>query len=278
MRKLYPLFLFFLFTFPAISFAEDQPLRLSWNKKILQIHGDSIPGGKIEIWYLEAYCRPGSTDRDWHETVIPHETKLVSSNNDGTQLQLKCTLEDGVELYHIIKSSTDEVAFQVKAHNPTKKKSQAHWAQPCMRVGAFTGYEDPADKYAYIQKSFVFLDDKLAMMPTTPWSTNARYIPGQVWAAPGVDRDDVNPRPLNEKTPSNGLIGCFSKDDSMILAMAWDPYQELFQGVIRCLHSDFRIGGLNPGETKMIHGKVYLLPNNVEGLLERYQNDFPKHE
>ena len=28
------------------------------------------------------------------------------------------------------------------------------------------------------------------------------------------------------------------------LATAWEPYQELFQGVIVCMHSDFRIGGL----------------------------------
>ena len=27
------------------------------------------------------------------------------------------------------------------------------------------------------------------------------------------------------------------------MAVAWEPYQELFQGVIVCLHSDFRIGG-----------------------------------
>ena len=31
------------------------------------------------------------------------------------------------------------------------------------------------------------------------------------------------------------------------MATAWEPYQELFQGVIVCLHSDFRIGGLEAG-------------------------------
>jgi hypothetical protein len=47
-------------------------------------------------------------------------------------------------------------------------------------------------------------------------------------------------------------------DDSQILATAWEPYQELFQGVITCLHSDFRIGGLAPGQKKTIRGKLYL--------------------
>jgi len=83
----------------------------------------------------------------------------------------------------------------------------------------------------------------------------------------------VNPRPLNPHTPSNGLIGCFSSDEKQILAMAWKPYQELFQGIITCLHSDFRIGGLKPGETKEIRGKVYIVPADVPALLKRYEQD-----
>jgi hypothetical protein len=86
---------------------------------------------------------------------------------------------------------------------------------------------------------------------------------------------DVNPRPLSDDVPSNGLIGCFSADEKMILAVAFEPYQELFQGVIACIHSDFRIGGLRPGETKKIHGKLYIMPADVDALLKRYEKDFP---
>ena len=63
----------------------------------------------------------------------------------------------------------------------------------------------------------------------------------------------------------------------MILATAWEPYQELFQGVIVCLHSDFRIGGLEPGESKRIRGKIYLVDADVPALLTRYRKDFPEH-
>ena len=57
---------------------------------------------------------------------------------------------------------------------------------------------------------------------------------------------------------------------------AFEPYQELFQGVIVCLHSDFRLGGLKSGETKEIRGKIYLVPNDVEKLVKRYEKDFPE--
>ena len=56
--------------------------------------------------------------------------------------------------------------------------------------------------------------------------------------------------------------------------MAWDQTQELFQGVIVCLHNDPRIGGLKPAEIKKLHGKVYLLRNDPKALLKRYERDF----
>jgi hypothetical protein len=252
----------------------DSPLRLHWDKNFLTISGDQLPGREIKVHYLEAYCRPGSTDADWvRHTVIGHTTELLEADDAGTQIRLKCTLKDGVIVHHEIHSTHDEVDFRIEAHNPTGEPSQAHWAQPCIRLDRFTG----ADQQSYLAKSFVFLDGKLERMPTRDWATKARYVPGQVWCPQGVDRNDVNPRPLSPLVPSNGLIGCYSADENMIFATAFEPYQELFQGVIVCLHSDFRIGGLAPGETKHIRGKIYIVPNDVEALLVRYAKDFPEH-
>jgi CubicO group peptidase (beta-lactamase class C family) len=260
---------------------EPPPLTLEYENGILTVHGDEIPGGKVEILYLEAYCRANSHTTDWVEhTVIPHRTEGVTPSADGTRLTLRDRLTDGVIVDHFIRAGKDEVDFRVAAANPTKRPSEVHWAQPCIRVGPFTGCgrEDTDDKYAYLHRSFVFQQGRLQRMPTDDWAIEARYRPGQVWAAPGVEAADVNPRPLNPHRPSNGLIGCFSRDEKRLLATAWHPYQELFQGVIRCLHSDFRIGGLKRGEVKRIRGKLYLVPNDMDALLERYWKDFPEHK
>lgn len=262
--------------------AEKPTLSLSRQDHWLVIHAPHVPGGEIRTNYLEAYCRPHSTDADWvKHTVIPHRNELLSLSDDKKVLRLRDTLADGVVVDHVITARDDEVDFQLTAHNPTDKASEAHWAQPCVRLGAFTGFTSnergpngaPED---YLPKCFIFLDGKLERMPTREWATKARYTPGQVWAPKGVPRTDVNPRPLNPLTPSNRLIGCFSADDKWIWATAWEPYQELFQGVARCLHSDFRIGGLAPGERKVIRGKVYLVPNDVAGLLQRAERDFAR--
>ena len=253
--------------------ADDLGLRLSWKDNYLTIAGDKLPGREMKVLYIEAYCRPGSTNRKWEQTTIGHGTRLVSATPDGKRLALECTLNDGVKARHEITAGADEVSFAITATNPTDKESAAHWAQPCIRVGAFAG----RDRVTYLDKCFVFVGGKLRRMPTPNWAKEALYTPGQVWCPKNVDRDDVNPRPLSPDVPDNGLIGCYSADEKMIFAVAFEPYQELFQGVITCLHSDFRIGGVKPGETKKVRGRIYFVPADVDGLLKRYTRDFPEH-
>ncbi len=255
----------------------DRQLEIEWENNILTIYGE-FPGKKLETWYLEAYCRPNSQNADWSKhTVVGHKTRLVDATSDKKTIRLQCKLADGVVVDHVITAGRDYVDFQLLAKNPTESDSEAHWAQPCIRVGEFTGLGDPKNKrtYEYLEKSFIFQNGKLQTMPTSDWATKARYVPGQVWRAPNVNPADVNPRPLNPNVPDNGLIGCFGKDNKWLMATAWDPYQELFQGVITCLHSDFRIGGLKAGEQKEIMGRVYIMKNDIPALLARYGKDFP---
>jgi hypothetical protein len=247
----------------------------------LVVRGD-LPGGELRINHIESYCRAGSTDADWvKHTKIPHRSELLSLSEDRKTLKLRDTLEDGVVVDHVITTDAVGVAFTISAHNPTAVASTVHWAQPCVRLASFTGFDpdyttgDPND---YLRQCFVFLDGKATAMPTPVWTTTARYTPGQVWCPTDVPRGDVNPRPLNPQVPSNGLIGCFSKDRAHIAAIAWEPYQELFQGVARCLHADFRIGGLAPGETKTARGRLYLMAGDLDAVVQRYVTDFPEHQ
>jgi hypothetical protein len=263
----------------AVLPAVGAGLTLAREDHWLIIRGEQAP--EIRINYLEAYCRAGSTDADWvKHTVIRHTNQLISLSADKKVLRLRDTLADGLTVEHTITAANDEVDFRLIALNPTERRSEAHWAQPCVRLAAFTGFNPDLSKgdiNDYLPKCFVFLDGKLQRMPTREWATQARYTPGQVWCPANVPRTDVNPRPLSKLVPSNGLIGCFSADEKLVFATAWEPYQELFQGVGRCLHSDFRLAGLQPGEMKIVRGKIYIVTNDVSALLKRYQKDFPEH-
>lgn len=259
--------------------AAGPSLTLERTNNWLVIRGARLPGGELRVNYIEAYCRAGSSDADWDaHTVIPHRTETLARSPDGRILKLRCTLKDGVTVSHRIEAMADEIDFQLTVHNPGTARSEAHWAQACPRLGTFTGVgENGPSLDDYLPKCFVFLGGTLRRMPTPGWAVDARYTPGQVWCPTNVPRGDVNPRPLNPHVPDNGLIGCFSGDDSLIWATAWQPYQELFQGVARCLHADFRIGGLEAGQTRKIRGKMYIVPADVDALLRRYAADFPEH-
>jgi hypothetical protein len=141
-----------------------------------------------------------------------------------------------------------------------------------MRVGKFTGLGQDA----YYRRCFIFTRDGMKMMDKTQRTEEAIYRGGQVYVPAGINTNDVNPRPISPEQPINGLIGCVSVDDKQLLAMAWDQTQELFQGVIVCIHNDPRVGGLAAGEAKQLHGKVYVLANDPDALVKRYNHDFPR--
>ena len=119
--------------------AEPLGLTVSWDKNFLTIRGDKLPGREMKVNYIEAYCRAGSTDQEWGKTVVGHTTELLSAGEDGKSVKLRCTLKDGVTVLHEIRAGDDEIDFRLTAHNSTDKASEAIWAQPCIRVDAFTG-------------------------------------------------------------------------------------------------------------------------------------------
>ena len=118
--------------------AEAPTLKLRWKENFLTVYGDHFPGEEMQVHYLEAYCRDKSSDADWQgHTKLTHRTQLLHTSADETAIKLKCFVDDGLEVTHEIRSTFDEVDFRILAHNPTDKRSEAHWAQPCIRVDKF---------------------------------------------------------------------------------------------------------------------------------------------
>jgi hypothetical protein len=233
------------------------------------------------VHYIEAFVRSGSTNQDWDKSTIPHRTTLIDKAEDGSWLHLLSELpfepksDPPVKIEHNVSAGEDEVTFLVTATNLGTEFVDVLWAEPCIRVGNLTGFGEPwPPEEDYIYLCFIFLDGKLTTLDETPRSWEGYYYPGQVYAPVEKNRDNLNPRPISTAIPSNGLIGAYSTDKRMMVATAWQPYQELFQGIVTCIHSDFRIGGLEPGETKTIRGKIYIMESNIEELLQQYNDDF----
>jgi hypothetical protein len=252
-----------------ISKINTNKLHLHWKDNILTISGKDLPGGKMDILYIEAFCKTGSTNREWNETTIPHKTTALLEEDN--HIQLKSTVHPNVEVIHDILSHKDAVEFNLTLHNKGDKTIDLDWFQPCIRVDQFTNRKQEN----YIDKCFIFTKQGLTTLDKTRRTEEGFYKGGQTYVPAGINLKDVNPRPISPDQPSKGLIGCFSGDNKYIMATAWDHYQELFQGIFVCIHSDPRVGGLKPGEVKKLRGKIYYVKNNLVKLLRRYHHDFP---
>ncbi len=256
------IFLFFCFS--------ARGLEISWTNNLLTVAGSNLPSGKLEIWYLEAFCRSGAHDRNWNQTTLPHKTTLLT-NEHNRVLHFRTTVQPDIEVNHVVTAAVDELDIRFTMTNRGRENVDVQWFQPaCIRVEKFTG----CVQSNYTAKSFIFTGRGLTTLDQTRRTEDALYRGGQVFVMPGIDNKDANPRPICFDRPSNGLIGCFSADGKQLLATASDKTHELFEGVYVCLHSDPRIGGLRAGETKTIRAKIYVLPNDVPALLQRYKNDF----
>ncbi len=245
-------------------------LEISWTNNLLTVTGANLPGGNLNVWYLEAFCRSGAHDREWGKTTLPHKTVLLT-NDSHRALHFRTLVQTNVEVNHVVTAGADEIDFRFTLANRGAQDIDLQWFQPaCIRVEKFTG----CTQGNYTAKSFIFTERGLTTLDQTRRTEDALYRGGQVYVMPNVKPSDANPRPLSLDRPTKGLIGCFSADGKQLLATASDATHELFEGVYVCLHSDPRIGGLKAGETKTVRAKLYVLPNDVAALLRRYENDF----
>ena len=246
-------------------------LEISWTNNLLTVSGPRLPGGTMDVWYLEAFCRSGAHTQAWGRTTLPHKTTLLT-NDSNRVLRFRTLVQTNVEVTHVVTAGAEEIDFRFTLVNRGAGNVDVQWFQPaCIRVEKFTG----CAQSNYTAKSFIFTERGLTALAETRRTEDALYRGGQVYVMPGVSTNDANPRPLSHDRPANGLIGCFSADGKQLLATASSATHELFEGVYVCLHSDPRIGGLKAGETKTIHAKLYVLTNDVPALLRRYERDFP---
>ncbi len=251
---------------------EPRGFTVAWADNLLKVRHPDLPGGPLEVWYLEAFLHPGAHQQEWGKTRIPHRTTLLSTNLTGTELRFRTVVEPGVEVLHEVRAGTDELELTFTLENRGPVAVDLQWFQPaCIRVAGFTGRVQSN----YTARSFVFTGAGLVTLDRLHRTTNALYLGGQVYLPPWTLAADANPRPLCTDRLANGLIGCFSADGKWLLATASNRTHELFEGVYVCLHSDPLIGGLAPGETKKVRQKIYLLPNDPGRLLRRYRQDFP---
>ena len=138
------------------------------------------------------------------------QTGSVEADPDGRRFTLRSTLSDGVTVDHEI--------------TPGATRSPSAWSPPTRPIGlprppgpspASASTRSPGvplkrDSEEYLPRSFIFLDGRLARLPTKPWATQARYIPGQVWCPAGR-------RSQRRQPPAAEPAGPLERPDRLLL-------------------------------------------------------------
>ena len=125
------LILFFAASVPA--------LEISWTNNLLSVTGANLPGGKLDVWYLEAFCRSGAHTQAWGQTTLPHKTTLVTNENNRV-LRFRTLVQTNVEVTHVVTAGVDEIDFRFTLANHGAQDIDLQWFQPvCLGVEKFTG-------------------------------------------------------------------------------------------------------------------------------------------
>src|SRR5204863_2162958 len=125
---------------------------LDWKENRLSLISPRLPGGKTEIWYLEAFCRRGSTARKWEETVLPQRTTRLDGTGPAAHVRLRSTVAGDVEVLHDLRVVPEGVRLDLELTNHGAQPVDVEWAQPCMQVAGFTG----RTQETYLPNCFLF--------------------------------------------------------------------------------------------------------------------------
>jgi len=81
--------------------------------------------------------------------------------------------------------------------------------------------------------------------------------------------------PRSKRDAHAGLMTRESSSGGWVASIAWEDFVSV-QGhnPLRCMHLGVRLGPLEPGQKKKVHGKIYLFQGSKENGLKRFEKDF----
>ena len=113
------------------------------------------------------------------QTVIPHKTELV--DRPPTAGSSGCGRGWKTASWSITRSAPAAMRSISGSSRPTRPRveSQAHWAQPCIRVNRYAGTKAEHGSEAYLPRCFIYVDGRPVRMPTKPGPARPSTRPGR---------------------------------------------------------------------------------------------------
>ena len=193
------------------------------------------------------------------------------------QIRYTCRTSEGVEFGGRARPYEEEVYLEFWVTNNTAEAIHGVSPQMCLSMAPSTDFNRQSD----LSGTFAWFDGRWANLATTtptpaekgrvPWLQILTQSAGE-YRGP---RDNPDGWWFVDQKADYGLIARQSPDKEHLLAIAWQGAIALSTNTrIPCLHAGpSRPASLIPGEQASWRGKIYLMANDPESLLVRFNGD-----
>ena len=185
---------------------------------------------------------------------------------------------DGLRLIASVTPIRDEVQMEFTVANETTQPLRGVEGNCCLTFGACPELNDkwnPAMLFAVLDGRFQSLAHATptpAQMNRTPWFV---IIRGEVEQT--TDLQKVSPTWWRiDQQHTENLMAAVSRDGKHLVGYTWnvEPVALMSNGNNPCLHTGMGFSPeIAPGKSFTWRGKIYLLANNPDELLQRYHQD-----
>lgn len=204
--------------------------------------------------------RPGPVRWKREETSIAYQT----STDDGVVFGGEAVLD------------VDGVALRFHVRNETRAPLADVGVQMCLVMSEASAFATRYD----LSRTFAWLDGRFTPLTLTTPSPERMGRPPWILVPTG-DFMETYSGPLEgqdgwwmvEQKADDNVIACVGKDDAHLIAIAWDERDSVLMTNtnIPCLHAGpRRTLCLEPGETALWHGRLYVMPNEPDRLRARH--------
>ncbi len=255
--------------------SEKELMKLSsWDRGI-SIHSPTDETSFAHLWFYEWHLFDAVLEgehthgsHDWEWTVSPDGAKAemnaewlsmtMNATDNGADVLLKITNASGHDW--------PEIAAIIPCFNP------GH--EDVVKVNPLFLDEEHDDTYFLGESGLELIKGEAPR----EIHFNQDMLPAIMDWEKESDEDDFVfsfKWPTSERNAEAGLLIRESDDKKLVMGIAWDSYISV-QGhnPWHCMHLSVRVGPLMQGETKTIHGKIYLFEGNKEDCLSKYLKDF----
>ncbi|MFI4912227.1 MAG: carbon-nitrogen hydrolase family protein [Sedimentisphaeraceae bacterium JB056] len=200
--------------------------------------------------------------------------------NDQTgQLRYDAVTKEGISFGAVVTPGYDEVALEFYIQNNTGDTLDYVTFNPCLN---FNGNPDYGRKFD-LERLYAFYQGKFQNLSSmTPTPEQVGREPWLVILTKTGENEFEGPKDTKttwwrvDQTAEENLMAVVSENGKTMIGYAWD--QEDLHLMTNCGNPCLHTGpgarkDLNDGERYTWHGKVYLMRNNLERLLEKYRHD-----